>query len=367
MIIPYLSLSQMHGEVADEFKSAFDSVLERSIFIKGNELEKLEQEFADFCGTAHAIGCGNGLDALYLIMKAMGIGTGDEVIIPSNTFIATALAVTYAGATPIFVEPIGNTFNIDPSLIEEKITVKTKAIIPVHLYGRPADMDEIMAVAKKHNLKVIEDAAQAQGAKYKGRVTGSLGDAAAFSFYPGKNLGALGDAGMITTSDAELAEKIMMFGNYGSKEKYMHEIKGTNSRLDELQAAFLRIKLRNLVRWNDEREVIAQKYLNEISNPYIALPLPSDQNYQSVWHIFPVMCKERDKLIDYLKDKGIGTICHYPIPMHMQGAYADLNIPEGALPKAEEISKCELSIPLYYGMTEENIKHVINALNAYGD
>jgi len=367
MTVPYLKLSPMHNEVADEFKTAFEHVLERNIFIKGDELEKLEKEFADFCGVKYAVGCGNGLDALYLILKAMEVGKGDEVIIPSNTFIATALAVTYAGATPIFVEPIGNTFNIDPSLIDKKITEKTKAIIPVHLYGRAADMDSIMAVAKKHNLRVIEDAAQAQGAKYKGRVVGSLGDVAAFSFYPGKNLGALGDAGMITTNDSELAEKITMFGNYGSREKYKHEIKGTNSRLDELQAAMLRIKLRNLVRWNDEREVIAQRYLKKIKNPLLTLPLPSDSDYHNVWHIFPVMCNKRDELIEYLNEKGVGTICHYPIPMHMQGAYADLNIPEGALSKAEEISKCELSIPLYYGMTDEAIKYVIDALNAFGE
>ena len=365
MKIPYLDLLPMHNEVSIELSETFDKVLKKSDFIKGEELKQFEAEFAEFCGTKYAIGCGNGLDALFLILKAMNIGSGDEVIIPSNTFIATALAVTYVGATPIFVEPIGNSFNIDPKLIEEKISEKTKAIMPVHLYGRPADMDAIMLIAKKHNLKVIEDAAQAQGAKYKGRTVGSIGDAAGFSFYPGKNLGALGDAGIITTNDADLAEKVTMLGNYGSKQKYIHELQGNNSRLDELQAALLRVKLKHLVRWNNERVKIASRLLNEISNPVINLPMANDYDFQSVWHIFAVTCENRDALSKHLADKGIGTNCHYPIPMHLQKAYSYLNLPKGSFPKAERISDTQLSIPLYYGMSEEMITYLVDSLNNF--
>jgi len=366
MNIPYLDLLPMHREISDEINAAFETVLKRSVFIKGDELQLFEREFADYCGTRYAIGCGNGLDALYLIMRAMDIGEGDEVIIPSNTFIATALAVTYSGATPIFVEPAGNSYNIDPMRIEEKITDKTKAIIPVHLYGRPAEMDEILDIAGRHELKMIEDAAQAHGAIYKGRRTGSIGDAAAFSFYPGKNLGAFGDGGAVTTNDADLALKIEKLGNYGSKEKYIHELQGNNSRLDELQAAFLRIKLKNLDRWNAERETIAQRYLHEIKNPSIVMPMPSDESHRCIWHIFAVLSEQRDRLKEYLSNKGIGTNCHYPIPMHMQGAYRCMNITKDALPKAEEISAKELSIPLYYGMTNDEVGYVVDALNGFG-
>lgn len=365
MKIPYLDLHPMHDEVYNELRETFDRVLQQSMFIQGEELQLFEQEFAEYCGTKFAVGCGNGLDALYLILKAMGIGKGDEVIVPSNTFIATALSVTYTGADPIFVEPAGNSFNIDPDRIEEKITSRTKAIIPVHLYGRPANMDPIVETASKYNLKVIEDAAQAHGATYKGHRAGSIGDAAGFSFYPGKNLGALGDAGMVTTNDPELAEKLRMLTNYGSKVKYVHEIQGNNSRLDELQAAMLRIKLRRLERWNAERMMIAQRYLDEINNPLITLPMRNDDDYISVWHIFAVMCEQRDKLRDYLNEKGIGTNCHYPIPMHLQGAYKGLGMPNGTLPKAEQISEQELSIPLYYGMADEVVGYAIEAINCF--
>ena len=365
MSIPYLDLRHIHREVMDELHEAFNIVLERSTFIKGEELRLFELEFADFCGVDYAVGCGNGLDALYLILRAMEIGDGDEVIIPSNTFIATALAVTYTGATPVFVEPDGNSFNIDSALVEEKITIKTKAIIPVHLYGRPADMDEILDIAKKYNLVVIEDAAQAHGAIYKGHRVGSIGDAAAFSFYPGKNLGAFGDAGIVTTNNADLAEKISLLGNYGSKEKYIHELQGNNSRLDELQAALLRIKLRYLNHWNARREAIAKRYLCEINNPLITLPMPSDETYRCIWHIFAVMSTQRDKLKEHLNEKGIGTNCHYPVPMHLQKAYNQLDIPKGNLPKAEEISMCELSIPLYYGMSDDEVGYVIDVMNRF--
>ena len=365
MKIPYLDLQPMHREVRAELDEAFSSVVQKSQFIQGEEVASFEREFADFCGTEHAVGCGNGLDALYLILRAMEIGKGDEVIVPSNTFIATALAVTYAGAKPVFAEPAGNSFNIDPKGIEALITDKTKAIIPVHLYGRPAEMDEINAIAKKRGVRVIEDAAQAHGAAYKGRRAGSLGDAAGFSFYPGKNLGALGDAGAVTTNDADLAKRIRMLGNYGSEKKYVHELQGQNSRLDELQAAMLRIKLRNLDRWNAERETIARRYLDEIKNPLITLPPPCDGTYRTVWHIFAVLCNRRDKLQDHLSSRDIDTIIHYPTPMHLQKAYEDLGIPKGALPKAEEIAESELSIPLYYGMTDDAVGRVVDALNEF--
>lgn len=365
MNIPYLTLAPMHQDVDEQLHLAFDTVLERSIFISGEELRIFEQDFANYCGVKYAIGCGNGLDALYLILRAMGIGNGDEVILPSNTFIATALAVNNMGATPVLVEPTEDSFNIDPARIEERISEKTKAIIAVHLYGRPADMDAIVAVAQKHDLKVIEDAAQAHGARYKGRRVGSLGDAAGFSFYPGKNLGALGDAGIVTTNDPVLAEKIAMLGNYGSRKKYCHELQGNNSRLDELQAAFLRVKLGHLERWNARRNEIAKRYCMEIENPLIKLPLPDDDEYHCIWHIFAVMCEQRDVLERYLNGLGIGTNCHYPIAIHRQKAYEQLGISEGALPLAQKISVCELSIPLYYGMTEDEVSYVIETLNGF--
>ena len=326
---------------------------------------RFEQEFAHYCHAKYCIGVATGLDALYLILKAMDIGVGDEVIVPANTFIATALAVSYVGATPIFVEPTINTFNIDVSRIEEKVTSKTRAIIAVHLQGRAADMDGINAIARKYGLKVIEDAAQAHGATYKGRKVGSLSDAAGFSFYPGKNLGALGDAGCVVTSDKELAEKVRALGNYGSDYKYHHIYKGTNSRLDEMQSAFLRVKLPHLDKWNAERRSIAEKYFKGIRNPLIILPLETEKDYEHIYHVFVIRCKKRDELETYLKENGICTIKHYPIPMHMQIAYKDLGIPKGALPIAEEISDTVLSLPMFYGMTEDQINHVINTINNF--
>ena len=283
---------------------------------------------------------------------------------PSNTYIATALAVTYVGATPVFVEPDIRTFNIDPALIEAAITGRTKAIMPVHLYGQACDMDPIMAVAKKYGLKVVEDCAQAHGATYKGQKIGSFGDAAGFSFYPGKNLGALGDAGAVVTDDKELADKIRALGNYGSDYKYHHIYLGNNSRLDELQAAFLAAKLPLLENMNAERRRVAKLYTEGINNPKVITPYVNP-DCVPVWHIYGIRCAERDALEKYLNDKGIGTNKHYPIPMHMQECYKDLNIPQGALPVAEEISATELSIPMYYGMTDEEIQYVIDAINEF--
>ena len=335
-----------------------------SWYIQGVEDDSFENAFAHYCGTDYCVGVGNGLDALMLALKAFDIGKGDEVIVPSNTYIATALAVTYVGGKPVFVEPKLETFNIDPLRIEEAITPKTKAIMPVHLYGQTCDMDPIMNIAKRHNLKVIEDSAQAHGAIYKGKKAGSFGDASGFSFYPGKNLGALGDGGAVVTNDKELAQKVRYLGNYGSDYKYHHIYKGNNSRLDELQAAFLRVKLPYLDHMNEDRRRIADIYLKEIRNEKIDLPVV-EGDMIPVWHIFAIRCRDREALEHYLSNAGIGTNKHYPIPMHLQECYKDLGFKRGDFPIAEEISRTELSIPMYYGMTEEEISYVIDTINGF--
>lgn len=364
MNIPFVSFKPMERELDKELRAAFERVYERSWYIEGKEGAEFEKSFAAYCNVDYCVGCGNGLDALMLSLKALGVTEGDEVIIPSNTFIATALAVTYVGATPVFVEPDIKTFNIDITKIEEKITEKTKAIMPVHLYGQPADMDPIMEIAKKYNLYVVEDCAQAHGATYKGRKVGSFGDAAGFSFYPGKNLGALGDAGALVTNNEEIAKKARALGNYGSDYKYHHIYQGNNSRLDEMQAAFLSVKLAYLDKMNEERRRIANRYLSEICNDEIILPSVRD-DVEVVWHIFGVRCKNRDKLAEYLQEAGIATNKHYPIPIHLQGAYEALSIHKGELPISEEISATELSLPMYYGMTEEEIGYVIEKVNEF--
>lgn len=364
MKIPFVSFKPLEKELDDELRSAFERVYFRSWYIEGKEDEKFEKKFAEYCNTKYCVGVGNGLDALFLSLKALGIKEGDEVIVPSNTYIATALAVTYVGAIPVFVEPDIRTFNIDPTKIEVAITPNTKAIMTVHLYGQACDMDPIVEIAKKHNLYVIEDCAQAHGATYKGKVIGSFGDVAGFSFYPGKNLGALGDAGATVTNNEELAKKVRALGNYGSDYKYHHIMKGNNSRLDELQAAFLIAKLPHLDEVNIERRKIAQKYLEGIENPEIILPYVSEYAVP-VWHIFGIRCKRRDELEKYLNETGIGTNKHYPIPMHLQECYKDLGFKKGDFPIAEEISATELSIPMYYGMTDEEVQYVIDRVNEF--
>lgn len=364
MKVPFVSFIPMEMELNERIRVAFNRVFERSWYIEGKEDSDFERAFAQFCNTKYCVGTGNGLDALMLSLKALGIGAGDEVIVPSNTYIATALAVTYVGATPVFVEPDIKTFNIDYKRIEEKITSKTKAIMPVHLYGQPCNMDPIVRIAKENNLYIVEDCAQAHGATYKGKKVGSFGNAAGFSFYPGKNLGALGDAGAMVTNDEVICKKVRALGNYGSDYKYHHIYKGNNSRLDELQAAFLSVKLPFLNKMNNERRRIAQMYLNEIRNENIVLPSVIE-NVDPVWHIFGIRCKNRDKLEKYLNDNGIGTNKHYPIPMHMQKCYADLGIKEGELPIAEEISATQLSLPMYYGMTDEEVNYVIDIINKF--
>ena len=364
MRIPFVSFIPLENELDKDLRAAFDRVLARSWYIEGEEDKAFEEAFAGYCGVKYAVGTGNGLDALMLALKALGIGEGDEVIVPSNTYIATALAVTYVGANPVFVEPVIDTFNIDPSLIEEKITPATKAIMPVHLYGQVCDMDPVMEIAEKHDLYVIEDCAQAHGATYKGRKAGTFGDAAGFSFYPGKNLGALGDAGAVVTNNKDLADKVRALGNYGSDYKYHHIYQGNNSRLDELQAAFLAAKLPLLDKVNEDRRRIAKAYSEGITNDKVILPYVRE-DCVPVWHIYAVRCGERDALEKHLNDLGIGTNKHYPIPIHLQECYKDLGIAQGCLPIAEQISATELSLPLYYGMTDEQIRFVIDSVNSF--
>lgn len=364
MTIPFVSFKLIEKELNRELYAAFERVLDSSWYVKGKEGEAFEQEFASYCGTKCCVGCGNGLDALMLSLKALGIGKSDEVIVPSNTFIATALAVTYTGAVPVFVEPDIRTYNMDADRIEEKLTSKTRAIIPVHLYGQPADMDRIKIIAQKNGLKIIEDCAQAHGASYHGQTVGSMGDVSGFSFYPGKNLGALGDAGAVVTDCEETAIRVRMLGNYGSDYKYHHIYAGSNSRMDEIQAAFLRAKLPYLDRMNQRRCDIAERYRNEISNEQIVLPYVLDE-VEPVWHIFAIRCDRRDELADYLSSFGIVTNRHYPIPIHLQKAYKDLNIRKGELPIAEEISRTELSLPMYYGLSDEEVSFIIEKINLF--
>lgn len=364
MKIPFVTFKPLEAELDKKIRDAFERVYTRSWYIDGVEEENFEKSFAEYCDSKYCVGVGNGLDSLFLALKALCVKEGDEVIVPSNTYIATALAVTYVGATPVFVEPDIRTFNIDPSKIEEAITEKTKAIMPVHLYGQACDMDPIMEIANKYNLFVVEDCAQAHGATYKGKVVGSFGDAAGFSFYPGKNLGALGDAGATVTNNEELAKKVRALGNYGSDYKYHHVYQGNNSRLDELQAAFLAAKLPLLDKVNENRRRIADRYLAGINNSNVILPFVPDYAVP-VWHIFGIRCKRRSELEIFLNDAGIGTNKHYPIPMHLQDCYKDLGFKEGDFPIAEEISSSELSIPMYYGMTDDEVQYVIDKVNEF--
>lgn len=365
MKVPYLDLEVLHRRIQKELDEAYCMVMERQWFIGGKANERFEEEFARYCGAAYCIGTGNGLDAIRLILLAYGIGPGDEVILPANTFIATALAISYVGAVPIFVDASLDTYTIDPEKIEEKISKRTKAIIAVHLYGRCADMKSICRLAKKHSLKVIEDAAQAHGVQVNGKKAGMLGDAAAFSFYPGKNLGALGDAGAVVTNDKELAEKVRAYGNYGSYEKYVHIYKGCNSRLDELQAAFLTVKLHYLDDWNEERRRIARKYTEGIHTTRILCPQMSEKEEEHVFHIYPVLVKERAEFTGFLNDQGIMTNIHYPIPIMEQEAYAEYKGEIINYPITERICRQEVSLPLYPGMTDEQIQWVIQCVNSF--
>jgi dTDP-4-amino-4,6-dideoxygalactose transaminase len=359
MNVPFLELKPTYLELKEEFDAAYHRVMESGWYLLGREVEEFEAEFAAYCEAKHCVAVGNGLDALHLILRACGIGPGDEVIVPANTFIATWLAVSYAGAIPVPVEPDAQTHNLDPGRLENAVTRKTKAIMPVHLYGQPADMDPIQRVASKHGLKVIEDNAQAQGARYKGRRTGSLGDAAGNSFYPGKNLGAFTDAGAVTTNDAGLADQVRVLRNYGSRKKYYYECKGFNSRLDELQAAFLRVKLRHLDEWNGRRRLIAARYLSDLHGAD-SLALPSVPEWADpVWHLYVVQHPRRDSLQQALSQVGIGTLIHYPVPPHLSGAYAEGKWRRGDFPIAERLADTVLSLPIGPHLAEDQVRAVI--------
>jgi dTDP-4-amino-4,6-dideoxygalactose transaminase len=359
MKVPFVDFTSPYIELKDALDEAYRRFMQSAWYVLGSEVEAFESEYAAYCGSKYAIGVGNGLDALHLILRAYEIGAGDEVIVPSNTYIATWLAVSYAGATPVPVEPDPHTYNLDPARIASAITPRTKAIIAVHLYGQPAEMDPILEVAHHHGLKVIEDAAQAQGARYKGRRTGSLGDAAGHSFYPTKNLGALGDAGAVTTDDAQLAERVRSLRNYGSTKRYYNDFKGVNSRLDELQAAFLRVKLGKLDEWNERRLTVARYYLQSLSeaSPLITPCVP--EWAQSVWHQFVVRHPRRDAFQKRLHELGIQTLIHYPVPPHLSGAYANMHQSPGTHPIAEEIANTILSLPIGPHLSPEQTQHVV--------
>ncbi len=361
-IIPFSSLQYIHAENKNEIMQAFKKVLENGQFINGSECLNFERNFSKYCETKYAVGCGNGMDSITIALRAFGITCGDEVIVPAYTFIATIEAIERTGAIPVFVDVEEDTSLIDVEKIEERITNKTKAIVPVHLYGQIADMDKILSIAKKYDLKVICDAAQAHGAKYHGKSVGSFGDATCFSFYPGKNLGALGDGGAIVT-DSELYKTMKMITNYGSIIKYHHEIQGLNSRLDELQASFLNVKLKSLDKVNEFRRTLSKRYLDEITNERIILPV--SKYGEHVWHIFSIHCSERDALQNFLMNKNIETNIHYPIPTHLQNCCKSYGLTEGSFPITEKLSKTELSLPLYYGMTEEQQTYVIDAVNKW--
>ncbi len=364
MKVPFLDFVGPYEELKPELDAAYERFMRSAWYILGKECEAFEQEFAAYCGSKYCIGVGNGLEALHLLLRAYGVGKGDEVIVPSNTYIATWLAVSYADATVVPVECDSRTFNLEPARIEAAITPRTKAIMPVHLYGQTADMDPIMAIAAKYGLKVIEDNAQAQGARYKGRRTGSLGHAAGHSFYPGKNLGAYGDGGAITTDDAAVADRVRTLRNYGSKKKYYNEVKGYNSRLDEMQAALLRVKLKVLDQWNQRRAVVAQRYLQEMK-PAAGLVLPFVPTWaEPVWHLFVIRHPNRDALQQKLNAAGIGTLIHYPVPAHLSGAYADAGWKRGDFPLAETSADTVLSLPIGPHVSAKQAGMVIEAVNA---
>lgn len=361
--VPFLDLAATYQELRTELDAAYHRVMESGWYILGEEVEQFEKEFAEYCEMPYAIGVANGLEALFLILKAWGIGDGDEVIVPANTYIATWLAVSYAQARPIPVEPNPETYMIDYPLIEKALTPRTKAILPVHLYGLVTDMDPIYSIAKKHGLKIIVDAAQAHGVRYKGSRAKALGDAAGFSFYPGKNLGAYGDAGAVVTSDKTLADRVRILRNYGSRTKYYNEVKGYNSRLDPLQAAFLRVRLQKLDEWNARRTKLVQRYVEELQNlPDLQLPKVIEDT-EPVWHQFVIRHPERDRLQKYLHDRGIGTLIHYPIPPHLSDAYSEYRY--WSLPVTEALAKTVLSLPIGPHLTEAQQDLVIKCIKEF--
>jgi dTDP-4-amino-4,6-dideoxygalactose transaminase len=359
--IPFNDMKAGYVELKDALDAAYRRVMESGYYVLGPEVESFEAEFSAYCGVKHCIGVGNGLEAITLILRAYGIGPGDSVIVPANTYIATWLAVTHTGAEPIPVEPDAASYNIDPRRVESSIKPNTRAIIPVHLYGRPADMEPLAHIALKHKLLLIEDAAQGHGAKYNGRRVGSLADAAAFSFYPTKNLGATGDGGAVTTNDPALADRVRLLRNYGSRQRYHNPVAGFNSRLDELQAALLRVKLSRLDSWNEHRREIAVDYTGKLGGVR-QIVLPMDKISESVWHLYVIRSKRRDALQRHLEAEGISTLIHYPIPPHRSEAYASLGIPEGTLPITEALASELLSLPIWAQMATEQVDAVSDAI-----
>lgn len=365
MNIPFLNFTPVHQGLRDQFIETFTAFYDSNYYILGKKVKQFEEEYAAFNIVNHCVGLSNGLDALHIALKSLNIGPGDEVIVPSNTYIATVLAISYVGATPVFVEPDINTYNIDTAKIEHAITAKTKAIMPVHLYGQCCEMEAIMDIAKKHSLFVVEDNAQSQGASFNGKLAGSWGNINGTSFYPGKNLGALGDAGAVTTNDPELANKATILRNYGSEKKYYNEVVGHNMRLDECQAAFLSVKLPHLNGWSLQRQQIADlynKYLQNIED--LTLPVVA-AGASHVYHLYVVRSSRRDELQKHLNENGIGTLIHYPIPPHLQEAYKSLGYQKGDFPIAEIIAETCLSLPLWPGMTEEMIQYISGQISDF--
>ena len=365
MKIPFLSFTKMNADAKPDLLLALEKTLDSAWYIMGDSLKNFETEYASFSTTKHAIGVSNGLDALHLSLRGLGIGEGDEVIVPSNTYIATLLAVSMCGAKPVFVEPNEATFNIDPNKIREKITAQTRAIVPVHLYGQACEMEAIMDIASENKLVVIEDNAQAHGATFNTKITGSFGHSNATSFYPGKNLGALGDAGGITTQDDATAEKILMLRNYGSKVKYYNEIKGYNCRLDEIQAGVLSVKLKFLQGWTQERQTIARwydEYLKDL--PEITLPQTAALS-SHVYHLYVIRHPSRDGLQAHLSQKGIGTLIHYPVPPHLQKAYSELGFKKGDFPIAEKMAETVLSLPIYPGLQKIEVEYICKQISEF--
>lgn len=359
--IPLVGLFDQYQNIKSEIDAAIQKIITSSAFVGGEEVRSFESEFAAYCDVKACVGVGNGTDALYLTLRALGIGPGDEVITVAHTFIATAEAISMTGALPIFVDVVEDTMLMDPALIEPAITPRTKAIVPVHLYGQPCDMDAIMVIARKHKLKVVEDAAQAHGARWRGQRAGSLADAATFSFYPGKNLGAFGDAGAVVSQDEALIEHIRMLANHGRLEKYTHKMEGVNSRLDGIQAAVLRVKLRYLDEWNEKRRLHADFYRESLSQSEFQAQA-IHRNAEPVWHLFVVRVREREALQKRLKDEGIATGIHYPVPLHVQPAYQSRQIPMGSLPVTETVARQVVSLPMYPELSRAQLEMVVNAM-----
>ena len=362
--IPLVDLVRQYRSIETDIRSAIDGVLERGVFILGDEVRKFEKEFADYCGADYGIGVGNGTSALMLALLGLGVGLGDEVIVPVNTFIATAEAVAFVGATPVFVDASPETFNLDLECVRSRITAKTKGIIAVHLYGQPVDMDALLELARPRGLFVLEDAAQAHGASYKGRSIGALADAACFSFFPAKNLGAFGDAGMVVTSRKDIADFVAKYRDHGRTEKYVHERLGVNTRLDELHAAVLRVKLRYLSDWVESRRHVAEQYRALLDPEVVTLP-PAPEWSQSAYHLFVIQCANRDGLRKSLGVQGIAAGVHYPLPLHLQPAFAYLGLSKGSFPVAERMAESILSLPIFAELTDEEVARVSAGVNSF--